>query len=120
MSKKISNPDPTSFLPLAPADLQLLLVLAERDAHAYGISRAVEAAQTGVALEIGSLYRRLTRMEDDGLIEERDGLVPPDAPESRRRYYGITSLGRRVGAAEAARLRTVLDLAESKNLIASQ
>lgn len=119
MSKKPSNSDPKSFLPLAPADFQLLLVLVERNAHAYGLSKAVEAAETGVRLEIGSLYRRLTRMEAEGLIEEVDVSVPPDAPESRRRYYGVTKLGRRVAGAEATRLQAVLQLAESKNLIAS-
>ena len=117
MAKKQYDSEPKSFLPLAPADFQLLLVLVERDAHAYGLSNAVEAAETGVKLEIGSLYRRLTRMEAEGLIEERDGQVPPDAPESRRRYYGITKLGRRVAQSEATRLQAVLQLAESKNLI---
>jgi DNA-binding PadR family transcriptional regulator len=118
--KPQANSSPTDFLPLAAADFQLLLVLSERDAHAYGLSKAVEASKTGVTLEIGSLYRRLTRMESDGLIEERDGAVPPDTPESRRRYYGITKLGRRVAQAEAGRLRAVLELAESKKLIASR
>ncbi len=120
MPKKAPNTDSESFLPLAPADFQLLLVLSERDAHAYGLSNAVEATKTGVVLEIGSLYRRLTRMEADGLIEEREGSVPPDAPESRRRYYGITPLGRRVAKAEANRLRAVVRLAESKRLITSR
>jgi DNA-binding PadR family transcriptional regulator len=120
VSKTQAITDPAEFLPLAPADFQLLLVLSERDAHAYGLSKAVEAGKTGVKLEIGSLYRRLTRMEADGLIEERDGGVPPDTPESRRRYYGITKLGRRVAKAEAARLRAVLELAEAKNLIVSR
>ena len=120
MSKKTAKPAAESFLPLAPADFQLLLILVERDLHAYGISQAVEAAKTGVRLEIGSLYRMLTRMETEGLIEERDGPAKPDAPESRRRYYGITPLGRRVAKAEASRLRAVLDLAESRRLIAHQ
>ena len=120
MSQSHATPNPDEFLPLAPADFQLLLVLSERDAHAYGLSKAVEASKTGVRLEIGSLYRKLTRMETDGLIEEKDGLVPPDTPESRRRYYGITRLGRRVAQAEAARLRAVLELAESKNLLTSR
>lgn len=120
MSKKAALPDPASFLPLAPADFQLLLVLAERDAHAYGLSKAVEASETGVVLGIGSLYRRLTRMEAEGLIEERDGPAPPDTPESRRRYYGITPFGRQVAEAEAVRLRAVLQMAESRNLIASR
>ncbi len=120
MSKKPPRSDPKSFLPLAPADFQLLLVLVERNAHAYGLSKAVEATETGVVLEIGSLYRRLTRMEADGLIEEQEGSMPADAPESRRRYYGITKLGRGVARAEASRLQAVLQLAESKNLIASR
>jgi hypothetical protein len=59
-------------------------------------------------------------MEADGLIEEKEGSVPPDTPESRRRYYGITKLGRRVAKAEAARLQSVLELAASKKLIASR
>jgi len=120
MPKQPSNVDAVSFLPLPPADFQLLLILSERELHAYGISRAVEADKTGVHLEIGSLYRMLTRMEAGGLIEERDGSAPPDSPESRRRYYGITALGRRVAEGEAVRLRSVLELAESKKLIALQ
>jgi DNA-binding PadR family transcriptional regulator len=118
MSKEPSNTDASSFLPLPPADFQLLLILSERELHAYGISRAVEADKTGVCLEIGSLYRMLTRMEARGLIEEREGSAPSDSPESRRRYYGITALGRRVAKGEAARLRAVLDVAETKKLIA--
>jgi DNA-binding PadR family transcriptional regulator len=120
VSKKSPNTAAESFLPLPAADFQLLLILAERELHAYGISRAVEAGKTGVRLEIGSLYRMLTRMETQGLIEEREGPAEPDAPESRRRYYGITALGRRVAKAEASRLRAVLDLAESKRLIATR
>ncbi len=120
MSNNESNTDANTFLPLAAADFQLLLILAERDAHAYGISQAVEAAKTGVTLEIGSLYRRLTRMEADGLIEERESAVPQDTPESRRKYYGITQLGRRVANAEATRLRAVLQLAESKSVIGAR
>lgn len=117
MSRKTTSTAAKSFLPLPPPDFQLLLILAERDLHAYGISQAVEGGKTGVRLEIGSLYRMLTRMETAGLIEERDGPAEPDAPESRRRYYGITPLGRRVAKAEASRLRAVLDLAESRRLI---
>jgi DNA-binding PadR family transcriptional regulator len=120
VSKDQPVPDLRDFLPLAPADFQLLLVLTERDAHAYGLSKAVEAGKTGVRLEIGSLYRRLSRMAAEGLIEETEGVAQPDTPESRRRYYGITKLGRLVARAEAARLREVLELAESKKLIAAR
>lgn len=120
MSKDQPVPELRDLLPLAPADFQLLLVLTERDAHAYGLSKAVEAGKTGVRLEIGSLYRRLSRMVAEGLIEETEGVAQPDTPESRRRYYGITKLGRRVARAEAARLRAVLELAESKKLIAAR
>jgi DNA-binding PadR family transcriptional regulator len=117
MPRKRVPPDLETFLPLAPADLQLLMVLVEQPLHAYGISRAVETRETGVSLEIGSLYRMLTRMEGQGLIQEREGDDRATGPESRRRYYGITRLGRQVAAAEAERLRAVVSVAESKNLI---
>ena len=117
MPRKPVQPELESFLPLAPADLQLLMVLVERPLHAYGISQAVEARETGVPLEIGSLYRMLARMETQGLIEEREEDDRAAGAESRRRYYGITRLGRRVATAEAERLRAVIRLAETKKLI---
>jgi DNA-binding PadR family transcriptional regulator len=98
--------------PLKPADLHILLVLAAGPRHGYGIMKEVERESDGkVRLEIGSLYRLLGRMLEDGLIQESG-----DA-EDRRRYYRISRLGRRVLAAEAGRLAALLDLIRVRKLL---
>jgi len=103
---------PARFLPLSPADFQLLLVLLEGDRHAYGIARAVEEQERGrVPLELGSLYRMLSRLQEAGMIEE-DPVEQPSPSGPKRRVYRITALGRQTARAEADRLRDVLAVAE--------
>jgi DNA-binding PadR family transcriptional regulator len=111
--------DPRELLPLAPQDFHVLLALLDSPRHAYGLSRAVDE-EGNVRLEIGSLYRILSRLTESGLIEDFD--PPEDAAghEARRRYYRITAFGRRVAAAEAARLRSVLRLARRHKLLPSR
>jgi DNA-binding PadR family transcriptional regulator len=98
--------------PLKAADLHILLVLAAGPRHGYGIMKEVERESDGkVRLEIGSLYRLLGRMLDDGLIQESGDT------EDRRRYYRISRLGRRVLAAEAGRLSALVDLIRVRKLL---
>jgi DNA-binding PadR family transcriptional regulator len=100
---------PKHFLPLGPLDFQILAVLAGRELHGYGIVQAAaESFADQPELEIGSLYRIISRLLDQGLIREVDS--PPSQPDDRRvrRYYTITALGRKVAAAEAQRLRALL------------
>ncbi|MEZ5320155.1 MAG: helix-turn-helix transcriptional regulator [Vicinamibacterales bacterium] len=112
------KPDPRDFLPLPPHDFQVLLSLAAGPAHAYGLSKAVEAQSDAVRLEIGSLYRMLARLTTLGLIAETGTEAGAgDGHERQRRYYGLTTLGRRVAEAESARLRAVLDLARRRRLL---
>jgi DNA-binding PadR family transcriptional regulator len=110
--------DPREFLPLAPLDFHVLLALLEAPRHAYGLSNAVETgAGAGIRLEIGSLYRILSRLTNDGLIED---FAPPASAaghEARRRYYRITPFGRQVARAEAARLAAVLRHARKHKLL---
>lgn len=107
------------YLPLKPADFQVLLVLCEGPQHAYGLSKAVEEQHKGrVHLEIGSLYRMMGRLSTEGLIEEAQGPESLDgSPAQRRRIYRITELGRQVARAEARRLEEVLDVARQKDLL---
>lgn len=99
--------DPHSHLPLKPQDLHILLVLGTGAAHGYGIMRAVEEETDGrVSLEVGSLYRLLGRLLDEGLIDHAD--APEDETDGRRRYYVITPLGRAVAGAETRRLAAVV------------
>ena len=64
-------PEPTTFLPLTPAELQILVALAEGERHGYAIMQAI-TANTGGALRVGpgTLYGRLKRLLQAALIEE--------------------------------------------------
>jgi DNA-binding PadR family transcriptional regulator len=96
--------DPISHLPLAPRDLMILAVLAERPLHGYGLVKAVEArSSSGVLLDPANLYRVLRRMRALAWIEEADD------DEERRRTYRITSAGREVLVAELRRLERLLE-----------
>jgi DNA-binding PadR family transcriptional regulator len=101
--------NPRSHLPLTPLDFQVLALLATRELHGYGIVQAAESAFAGQpALDIGSLYRIISRMLGDRLI--REVRPPSDAPTDQRvrRYYQATELGRAVVRAEANRLQALL------------
>jgi DNA-binding PadR family transcriptional regulator len=101
--------DPRQFLPLTPLDFQVLTILASRPLHGYGIVQASsDAFPDQPVLDLGSLYRIVSRMADEGLIGEVK--APPDAPRDARvrRFYQVTPLGRAVARAEAARLSSLL------------
>ena len=118
MTPRPADPDPREATPLAPADFQVLLLLAEGPLHPYGLSRAGEARpDLGVPLGIGSLYRLLNRMVTAGLIEESDDPAAQKGPAARRRVFQITPFGRRVARAEARRLETVLEAARAMKFL---
>jgi DNA-binding PadR family transcriptional regulator len=108
-----SAPDPLSFLPLRPVELNILLSLAEGPRHGYGIMQDA-AARTGedIIPDVGTLYRALRRMVDAGLIESREG----DEGE-RRIEYRMTRLGRRVVEAESRRLEKLVQAARATGLL---
>jgi DNA-binding PadR family transcriptional regulator len=92
------------FLPLAPAVLHILLALAPGDLHGYGIMQEVARQSDGLyKLGPGTLYDNLQRLVGSGLVEEA-----AETPESRRRYYRLTTLGRGVLTAEVRRLEEVI------------
>lgn len=102
-------PDPARFLPLPPLDFQVLTLLSAQALHGYGIVQTSTTEFPGQPqLDVGSLYRIISRMLADRLIREVD--APDDAPVDRRvrRYYTVTDFGRAVARAEAARLRALL------------
>ncbi|HVS65015.1 MAG TPA: PadR family transcriptional regulator [Thermoanaerobaculia bacterium] len=110
-------PSPEAHLPLNPRVFALLLALSEGPAHGYAMKQAAEErAQGSLRLDAGSLYRHLSRLVDDGLVEECEQPPETDA-DARRRYYQLTALGREVLAAEAARLEDLVELARSRRLL---
>lgn len=84
-------------------------MLATRELHGYGIVQASADALPGQPeLDVGSLYRIISRLLDERLIRE---VKPPSerpADNRVRRYYTVTELGRAVARAEALRLRALL------------
>jgi DNA-binding PadR family transcriptional regulator len=108
---------PRDFQPLPPHDLQVLLALADGPRHAYGLAQDGENLRDGsVRLELGSLYRVLARLTASGLIAD-DAREAAEGPDARRRYYRLTTLGRRVAEAETARLQAVVRLARRRRLL---
>lgn len=96
---------PESFLPLKSDVLLILLVLAARPLHGYGIIRDVEERSDGeVVLQTGALYRTLRRLLADELIEECSPPRDAERDDERRRYYRPTALGRQVLAADVERM----------------
>jgi DNA-binding PadR family transcriptional regulator len=103
--------DARDHLPLKPADFHILLTLLDGPLHGYGIMKEVERESGGeVRLEIGSLYRLLGRLLNDGLLEMGDG-------DGRRQYYSLSRLGRKVLKADAQRLAGLVDLVRSRKLL---
>lgn len=111
--------DPGELLPLTPAVFHILLALADGERHGYAIIKEVEAGTEGrVRMGPGTLYGSIKRMLGEALIEESDERPDPSLDDERRRYYRLTTFGRRVAVAEAERLSQMVSAARAKNLIA--
>ena len=74
-------------------ELLILSLVERRPRHGYEISKLIEARSDGVLrLNVASLYPLLYRLERRGLLE---GRWVEKAGQRRRRYYRLTSAGRR-------------------------
>lgn len=104
--------------PLNPRWFQILLALSKGDLHGSAIMEEVLDRTDGtMKLWPATLYGSLRDLEQAGWIDE----VPPD-PEAppepgRRRVHTLTDTGREVLLDELRRLREILDLARSRDLI---
>jgi DNA-binding PadR family transcriptional regulator len=105
------------FSPLPSAAFQILLSLADCDLHGYGIMRQVEE-QTGGRMRLGpgTLYSSIQALLEEEMIEEVDQPGEPQPGNERRRYYRLTSGGRKVARSEAERLAEILRIARVKKI----
>jgi len=103
--------------PLPSAAFQILLSLADEDRHGYGIMRQV-AEQTGGSMRLGpgTLYGSLQSLVEEKLIEETGEREDAKLGQERRRYYHLTSAGRKLARSEAERLASLLRVARAKNI----
>jgi DNA-binding PadR family transcriptional regulator len=111
-------PAPDALLPLPPSEFQILLALADGERHGYAIMQEVEQRTGGeVRLGPGTLYGSIKRMLAAQLIEESGRRPGAERDDERRRYYRITTLGRRVAIAEARRMERLVVAARAKRLL---
>ena len=107
---------PESFLPLTSVVFDILVTLGSGDHHGYAILTDVRE-RTGAVLRAGSLYRAISRLLEDGLVEELDERPDSKIDDERRRYYRLTTLGRQVARAEAVRLEAQVRHARAARLL---
>ena len=92
---------PDSEVPYGTLDLMVLKTLATMGPlHGFGIARRIEQIADGAfALNQGTIYPALLRLEQKGWIDSEWGISENNR---RARYYSITRAGRKQLAAEAA------------------
>jgi PadR family transcriptional regulator, regulatory protein PadR len=92
---------PGSEVPYGTLDLMVLKTLAAMGPlHGYGIARRIEQAAAGaLALNQGTIYPALLRLEQKGWISSDWGTSENNR---RARFYAITKAGRRQMAREVA------------------
>jgi DNA-binding PadR family transcriptional regulator len=104
--------------PLPSAAFQILLSLADEDLHGYGIMRQVAEQTAGrMRLGPGTLYSSIQALLEEKLIEEVDSRENPKPGHERRRYYRLTSAGRKLARSEAERLADLLRVARAKKIL---
>jgi len=89
----------TAEVPYGTLDLMVLKTLAGMGPlHGYGIARRIEQAANGsLALNQGTIYPALLRLEQKGWIKSGWGTSDNNR---RARFYSITATGRKHLAAE--------------------
>ena len=104
--------------PLPSAAFQILLSLAGENLHGYAIMRQVEEQTDGrIRLGPGTLYSSIQTLLEAKLIEELDQREDTELGHERRRYYRLTSAGRKLAIAEADRLADLLRVARAKKIL---
>ena len=104
--------------PLPSAAFHILLALTDNELHGYGIMRQVEEQTSGsIRLGPGTLYSSLQALVEEGLIEEVDRSAAAAKGTERRRYYRLTSSGRKLAHNEANRLADLLRIARAKKIL---
>jgi DNA-binding PadR family transcriptional regulator len=106
----MAQPNP----PLPRPALVILLALADGDKHGYAIMReARELSEGQLNLGPATLYTTIQRLLESDWIAEVAG---PKDSDARRRYYGLTRLGRSVLTAELAQMESLLKKSKALRL----
>ncbi len=113
-----SSRDIKDHVPLTDLSFHILLALGDGASHGYAIGKDVEIRSDGrLNPTTGSLYQALRRLHDEELIAEAQQPKNATGTDSRRQYFRITPLGKRVFAFEAQRLEDLIAAARDKKLV---
>jgi DNA-binding PadR family transcriptional regulator len=94
--------------PLTEATFFILLSIAQKPKHGYAILKDVESLSGGrIKFSTGTLYGAISRLLEQGWIEQIENDQPPDAGRPRK-DYALTDKGRSILNAEVGRLESVL------------
>jgi DNA-binding PadR family transcriptional regulator len=104
--------DVKRLMPLTPAVFYVLLALSSGPKHGYAIMQETGTLSEG-AFRMGpaTLYSTIQRLVELDLISETSG---DPGEDSRRRYYDLTTTGRRLLEAEVARMNSAVRTANSR------
>ena len=88
------------------AELMVLAAIEDRPRHGYEIARHIDNRSNGVLrFHVASLYPMLYRMEGRGWI---GGTWVEKAGQRRRRYYRLTTDGRKILASQRSNWHALL------------
>src|SRR5262245_25896154 len=89
------------------AELLVLSLIEHRARHGYEIGKLIELRSEGrIRFKVASLYPLLYRLEERGWIE---GRWVERAGERRRRFYKLTTAGRKILAEQRSTWRTFVE-----------
>lgn len=112
---KSNNSESTTEL--TQAMTLILLVLAEDARHGYAImTEIINMTEGEYRVSPGTLYRSISQMLKQGLVEEAPELFNPEHDDERRKYYRITSQGGRVVALELQRMEKLVHRGRSQGI----
>lgn len=97
--------------PLTEPVLLILMSLAEKPRHGYGLMKDIEALSNGrVQLSTGTLYGALRRLVEDFWIERFE----QDDVSREKQAYKLTAVGRKKLHAEVERMRDLTEAAATR------
>lgn len=109
------------YIPLKTQWFHIMLSLAGGEEHGYAIMQEVlQRTQGKVRLWPATLYGSIKRLIEAGLIAESDDRPAPELDDARRRYYRLTTLGRRVLNAECERLQDLVRTIQLKQGVVTE
>jgi len=100
-------------LPLSEPAFLILLSISKGPIHGYGIIHDVLDITDGrVEISTGTLYGAISRMVDDGWIEEH-GLENGEGSRGKKKYR-LTNKGSKIVNQEINRLKSLIGVAEKR------